>query len=153
MGRHADERRTGLCALGTATCLVLLLVTPPVFAHGAALEKKSGGAAARERGPHGGAVLDIGDGHLELARDGTGALSLYRLDDSLAPIPAEDVDSAIVHALLADGTTANWSMDKIGSAPEQSHFSVTPAAVRGGFLAVVTVAMGDEVHNVRFQVK
>lgn len=125
---------------------------PLAYGHGAALEKKGSGPAAQERGPHGGAAIDIGDGHFELVRETEGTLSLYRLDDDLHSIPAEDVDSAALHAVFPGGEVSTWGMDKLGTEPDPAHFSVTPKGVSRGFLAVVTVVMGGEVQNLRFQV-
>lgn len=151
---HRRRRHwTRLIARVTALLALLALVdAPSAYGHGATLQKKGSGQAAQERGPHGGAVIDIGDGHLELVRKSAGAFSLYRVDDTLHAIPAEDVDSAVLHAVLPGSEASNWAMDKIGAAPDPAHFSVTPKGVTRGFLAVVTVVMGDKVQNLRFQV-
>ena len=126
-----------------------------VFGHGKELEKKAGGAAVLEAGPHGGAVIDIGDGHFELVRESSGALSLYRLDGELKVIPAEDVDAAVIHMVGADKKVVSASMARTGgtdSAP--LHFSVVPTAKGStGFMAVISVSMGEQSQNLRFLVK
>jgi hypothetical protein len=146
------ERRS----LAVVLTLVSLLLAPAdeVSGHGKELEKKGGAAAAQEAGPNGGAVVDIGDGHFELVRDSSGALSLYRLDEALKPIPAEDVDRAQLHALTADGKLLNFEMQKAGSGSATLHFSVDPKIKgSGNYLAVVSVSMSNESQNLRFQVK
>lgn len=134
---------------------VFLLGAPrDVLAHGKELTKKKGGPAAVEVGPHGGAAIDIGDGHFELVREPAGALSLYRLDTDLKAIPAEDVDAAQVYALTPGGQTVKFVMTPVRSDSAPVHFSVNPKIdQRGSYLAVVSVAMGEESRNLRFQVK
>src|SRR5438046_4084335 len=94
-----------LMLLTVSLGIVFLGAPPDAFGHGKELEKKGGGPTREEVGPHGGAVVDIGDGHFELARDPAGSLSLYRLDDDLKAIPAEDVDAAQLYALMQAGQT------------------------------------------------
>jgi hypothetical protein len=133
--------------------VVLLGAPRNVFAHGKELEKKAGGPARVEVGPHGGAVIDIGDGHFELARDPDGNLSLYRLDDDLKAIPAEDVDAAQLYALMPGGQMVKFFMKSVPSASAPLHFGVNPNITqRGGYLAIITVSMGNESRNLRFQV-
>lgn len=133
--------------------VVLLGVPRNVFAHGKELEKKAGGPARVEVGPHGGAVIDIGDGHFELARDSGGNLSLYRLDDDLKAIAAEDVDAAQLYALMPGGQTVKLAMQSSQSASLPLHFVVSPNITqRGGYLAIITVSMGNESRNLRFQI-
>lgn len=134
---------------------VLSLGAPrDVSAHGKELTKKKGGSAAVELGPHGGAVIDIGDGHFELAREPAGALSLYRLDTDLKAIPAEDVDAAQVYALTSSGQTVKFVMTPVRSDSAPLHFSVdSKVDQRGSYLAIVSVTMGEASRNLRFQVK
>jgi hypothetical protein len=142
----------GLILLTVSMGVVLLGTPRNVFAHGKELEKKAGGPARVEVGPHGGAVIDIGDGHFELARDPEGNLSLYRLDDDLKTIPAEDVDAAQLYALTPGGQTVKF-MKAVPSASAPLHFAVNPNITqRGGYLAIITVSMGNESRNLRFQV-
>ena len=126
-----------------------------VFAHGKALEKKAGGSAVQEAGPHGGAVIDIGDGHFELALESNGALSLYRLDGELKVIPAEDVDGALVYMVGPDKKVVSANMAKVGGGGSQPlHFSIVPTLKSStGFMAVISVSMGEESQNLRFLVK
>ena len=72
-----------LMLLTVSVGIVSLGAPPDAFGHGKESEKKGTGPARVEVGPHGGAVLDLGDAHFELARDPAGTLSLYRLDDDL----------------------------------------------------------------------
>lgn len=124
------------------------------WAHGEQLQKKQGGPASVIVGPHGGAVIDIGDGHFELVRDPAGALSLYRLDIDMKAIPAEDVDAVQVYALTPGGQIVKLVMTPVQSDSVPLHFSVNPnIAQRGGYLAIVSVAMGEESRHLRFQVK
>ena len=139
------------CAL-LALALQASMGASPAHAHGASLEKKASGPAAQERGPNGGAVIDIGDGHFELTREGDATLALYRLDDDLHAIPAEDVDSAVLHAGLPSGVVSTWPMEKVGAEPNLVHFSVTPKGSTKGLLVVITVAMGEKNQNLRFLV-
>ena len=134
---------------------VLLLGAPRnAFAHGAQLEKKGGGPAAVEVGPHGGATIDIGDGHFELVRDAAGNLSLYRLDDDLKVIPAEDVDAAQLYAVIPGGQMVKFVMEAVRNGSEPLHFVVKPNITQpGGYLAVISLSMGNESRNLRFQVK
>ncbi len=131
----------------------VLLGTPRnAFAHGAQLEKKGGGPASVEVGPHGGAVIDIGDGHFELARDPGGTLSLYRLDDDLKAIPAEDVDAAQLYVLMPGGQMAKFVMEAVRGTSAPLHFAVNPKiAQRSGYSVVITVSMGGGSRNLRFQ--
>ena len=126
-----------------------------VFGHGKELEKKAGGAVVQEAGPHGGAVIDIGDGHFELVLESSGALSLYRLDGELTVIPAEDVDGALIHMVGPDNKVVSASMAQVGgSGSEPLHFSIVPMLKSStGFMAVISVSMGDESQNLRFLVK
>lgn len=149
-------REIGRRSLAVVLTLVSLLLAPAdeVSGHGKELEKKKGASGAQEVGPNGGAAVDIGDGHFELVRDPRGALSLYRLDDDLKLIPAEDVDAVQLHAVMADGKLLNFEMQKAGSGSALLHFSVDPKIKGSGdYLAVVSVSMGDESQNLRFQVK
>jgi hypothetical protein len=142
--------------VGIAVLGVLSLgASRDAWAHGKDLAKKQGGGAATfELGPHGGAAIDIGDGHFELVREAAGALSLYRLDTDLKAIPAEDVDAVQIYALTPGGDTVKCAMTAVRSESAPLHFSVTPKIdQRGGYLAVVSIAMGDESRNLRFQVK
>ena len=126
-----------------------------VFGHGKELEKKAGGKAVQEAGPHGGAVIDIGDGHFELVRESNGALSLYRLDGELKVIPAEDVDAAVIHVLGPDRKVVIANMAKVGGSESVPlHFSIGPL-LKGstGFTAVISVSMGEQSQNLRFLVK
>jgi hypothetical protein len=153
---NRKAREIGRTSLAVLVTLTLLLLAPAheVFGHGKELEKKGGAAAAQEAGPHGGAVVDIGDGHFELVREPSGVLSLYRLDDALKLIPAEDVDRAQLHAVTADGRLSNLEMQKAGSGSVPLHFSVDPKIKGpGNYLAVVSVSMSNESQNLRFQVK
>lgn len=145
----------GLILLTVSLGVVLLGAPRDAFAHGKELEKKKGGGPASvEVGPHGGAVVDIGDGHFELARDPAGNLSLYRLDDDLKAIPAEDVDAAQFYALMPGGQMVKFVMEAVQSASAPLHFSVNPKIKqRGGYSVVISVSMGDESRNLRFQVK
>lgn len=137
--------------------LVSLGFASLAFGHGAALEKKSaGGGAVQEAGPHGGAVIDIGDGHFELVREADGALSLYRLDDDLKVIPAEDVDAAEVHAVGAGQQIVTSAMTKAGGdASSPIHFSIAAPQLKSlkAYMAVVSVSMGGVSQNLRFLVK
>lgn len=152
-------RQVAAALKGTVVILaslgVLSVATPrDAWAHGEQLTKKAGGPAGVEVGPHGGAAIDIGDGHFELVRDAAGALSLYRLDTELNAIPAEDVDGAQLYALTPGGQTVKLLMTPVQSDTVPLHFSVKPnIAQRGGYLAVVSVAMGKKSQNLRFQVK
>ena len=139
----------------TVSLVIVFLGAPrDAFGHGKELEKKAGGPAQVEVGPHGGAVVDIGEGHFELARDPAGSLSLYRLDDDLKAIPAEDVDAAQLYALMPAGQTVKFAMEAVRSGSEPVHFGASPKIAQpGAYLAVVSVAMGDESRNLRFQVK
>lgn len=143
-----------LILLTVSVGVVLLGAPRDIFAHGKELEKKKGGGpAAIEVGPHGGAVVDIGDGHFELARDPAGNLSLYRLDDDLKAIAAEDVDAAQLYALMPGGQTVKLAMESSRSASAPLHFVVNPKITqRGGYLVVVSVSMSNESRNLRFQV-
>ena len=143
-----------LILLTVSLGVVLLGAPRDIFAHGKELEKKKGGGPASvEVGPHGGAAIDIGDGHFELARDPAGILSLYRLDDDLNAIPAEDVDAAQLYALMPGGQTVKLAMESSRSASVPLHFSVNPKITqRGGYSVVISVSMGDESRNLRFQV-
>jgi hypothetical protein len=124
------------------------------LAHGRALTRKQGEPAAVEVGPHGGAVIDIGNGHFELVRDPAGALSLYRLASDLKAIPAEDVDAAEIYVLKSGGQTVKFALTPVRSDTAPLHFSgKPPIAQRGGYLAVVSVATGEKSRNLRFQVK
>ena len=144
----------GLILLTVSLGVVLLDAPQDAFGHGKELEKKGGGPARMEVGPHGGAVIDIGDGHFELARDPAGNLPLYRLDGDLKAIPAEDVDAAQFYALVPGGQTAKFVMESVRSGSEPLHFAVNPKiSERGGYLAVISVSMGDESRNLRFLVK
>lgn len=139
-----------------AMCAAALSLVAPraALAHGKELEKKGGGPARAEPGPHGGAVIDIGDGHFELTSDGAGNLSLYRLDDSLKVIPAEDVDSAQIYAMLPGGKSMTFAMQAVTSAVAPLHFvAKSGITARGGFLAVISVAIAGQTQNLRFQVK
>lgn len=139
--------------LSFSLSFLLLGVPRDTFGHGADLKKKEGGPAGVEIGPHGGAVIDIGDGHFELTRENGADLSLYRLDEDLKTIPAEDVDSAELYVLLPGGKVVNLAMHSSQSASEPLHFVVSPKiTARGGYLAVVSVSMGKESRNLRFQV-
>lgn len=143
-----------LMLLTVSLGIVFLGASTEAFGHGKELEKKGGGPARKEVGPHGGAVVDIGDGHFELARDPAGSLSLYRLDDDLKAIPAEDVEGAQLYALMPAGQTVKFVMEAVRSGSEPAHFDASPKIAQpGGYLAVVSVAMGDESRNLRFQVK
>jgi hypothetical protein len=143
----------GLILVTVSLGVALLGVPRNVFAHGKELEKKAGGPARVEVGPHGGAVIDIGDGHFELARDPEGNLSLYRLDDDLKAIPAEDVDAAQLYALMPGGQTEKFVMNAVPSASVPLHFAVNPKiSLRSGYLVVIGVSMGGESRNLRFQV-
>lgn len=143
-----------LILLTVSLGVVLLGAPRDAFAHGKELEKKkTGGSAAVEVGPHGGAVIDIGDGHFELARDPAGNLSLYRLDDDLKAIAAEDVDAAQLYAFMPGRQTMKFSMEAAASASAPLHFAVNPKITqRGGYLVVISVSMGGEPRNLRFQV-
>lgn len=144
----------GLILLTVSLGVVLLGAPRDAFAHGEQLEKKAGGPASVEIGPHGGAVIDIGDGHFELARDLAGNLTLYRLDDDLKPIPAEDVDAAELYALMPEGQTVKFVMKAVKSASAPLHFGLNPKITqRGGYSVVIRVSMGGESRNLRFQVK
>lgn len=144
----------GLIVLTVSLAVVWLGAPRDSFAHGKPLVKKGGGPAPVEIGPHGGAVIDIGDGHFELARDPAGNLSLYRLDDDLKAIPAEDVDAAQLYAMLPGGQMVKFVMEAVRSGSAPLHFVVDPKITqRGGYLAVISVAMGDESRNLRFLVK
>ena len=144
----------GLIAITVSWGVLSLVVPRYAFAHGKGLVKKAGGPAAVEPGPHGGAVIDIGDGHFELVRDPSGALSLYRLDTELTAIPAEDVDAAQLYAVVTGRQTVKLAMEAVRSGSAPLHFSVNPKITgRGGYSAVIGVSMGDESRNLRFQVK
>ena len=143
-----------LILLTVSLCVVSLGTPRDAFGHGKELEKKGGGPARVEVGPHGGAVIDIGDGHFELARDPEGNLSLYRLDDDLKAIPAEDVDAAQLYALMPGGPMVKFVMEAVRSDSVPLHFVVDPKITQpGGYLAVISVSMGDESRNLRFLVK
>jgi hypothetical protein len=143
-----------LMLLTVSVGIVSLGAPPDAFGHGKESEKKGTGPARVEVGPHGGAVLDVGDAHFELARDPAGTLSLYRLDDDLKAIPAENVDVAQLYALMPAGQTVKFAMEAVRSGSEPVHFGASPKIAQpGGYLAVVSVAMGDESRNLRFQVK
>jgi hypothetical protein len=144
----------GLIAVAVSVGGLSLAMSRHVSAHGKELVKKGGGPAAVELGPHGGAVIDIGDGHFELVRDRAGVLSLYRLDTDLKAIPAEDVDAARLYAMVPGGQTVNFPMEAVRSDSAPLHFSINPKITeRGGYLAVIGVSMGDDSRNLRFQVK
>ena len=144
----------GLIAVTVSLGILSLVVPRYAFAHGKGLVKKAGGPSAVELGPHGGAVVDIGDGHFELVRDAGGALSLYRLDIEMQAIPAEDVDAALLYAMLPSGQMVTFVMAAVPSGSAPLHFSVNPKITgRGGYSAVIGVSMGDESRNLRFQVK
>jgi hypothetical protein len=144
----------GILAIMAVLGVFSLSASREALAHGKALTKKQGEPATVEVGPHGGAVIDIGNGHFELVRDSAGALSLYRLDSELKAVPAEDVDAAAIYVLTSGGQTVKFAMSPVRSDTEPLHFSGKPAiAQRGGYLAVVSVAMGEESRNFRFQVK
>src|SRR4051794_28730868 len=143
-----------LMLLTVSLVIVFLCAPRDALGHGKELEKKGGGPTREEVGPHGGAVVDIGDGHFELARDPAGSLSLYRLDDDLKAISAEDVDAAQLYALMPAGQTGEFAMEGVRSVSEPVHFGASSKIAQpGGYLAVVSVAMGDESWNLRFQVK
>ncbi len=145
----------GTCVIVAALGVFSLGAPREAMAHGKQLTKKAGGGAAPvELGPHGGAAIDIGNGHFELVRDPDGALSLYRLDSDLQAIPAEDVDAAQVYAVTPGRQTVKLVMTAVRSESLPLHFSTKSAiAQRGGYLAIVSVAMGEEIRNLRFQVK
>ena len=144
----------GLVVLTVSLAVVWLSAPRDAFGHGKELKKKGGGPAPVEVGPHGGAVIDIGDGHFELARDPAGDLSLYRLDSDLKAIPAEDVDAAQLYALMPGGPMVKFAMEAVRSGSAPLHFVVDPKITqRGGYLAVISVSMGDESRNLRFLVK
>ncbi len=152
--RYITLALRGLMVLIVSLGIVFLSTPRNAFGHGKELEKKGGGPARVEVGPHGGAVVDIGHGHFELARDPAGSLSLYRLDDDLKAVPAEDVDAAQLYALVPAGQTAKFAMESVRSGSEPVHFGASPKIAQpGGYLAVVSVVMGDESRNLRFQVK
>ena len=149
-------RGIGKRSLAVAVALASLLLgrADEVFGHGKELEKKKGASGTQEVGPNGGAAVDIGDGHFELVRDPRGALALYRLDEDLKLIPAEDVDAVQLHAITPDGKVLNFEMQKAGSGSVPLHFGVDPKIKgSGGYLAVVSVSMSNESQNLRFQVK
>lgn len=126
------------------------------FGHGKELQKKKGGSAVQEAGPHGGAVIDIGDGHFELVREDDGALSLYRLDVELNVIPAEDVDAAEIHAIGPDKELFKAAMTKAGgNASAPLHFYIASPQLESlkAYLAVISLSMGEESQNLRFLVK
>ena len=126
------------------------------FGHGKELEKKKGGPAVQEAGPHGGAVIDIGDGHFELVREADGALSLYRLDGELKVIPAEDVDAAVIHAIGTDKELMSVAMTKSGgnaSAPLHFYGASTQLKTLKAYMAVISLSMGEASQNLRFLVK
>lgn len=145
----------GLLALVVAMGLLWIGGTRELSAHGKGLVKKGGGPAVVELGPHGGAVIDIGDGHFELVRDPDGALSLYRLDSELTAIPAEDVDAAELYVLGPAGPPTRFVMTAVKGVDEKTpfHFRAAPkVAARGGYLAIVAVGMGEVSRNLRFEV-
>lgn len=126
------------------------------FGHGKELEKKKGGPAVQEAGPHGGAAIDIGDGHFELVREADGALSLYRLDGEMTLIPAEDVDAAEIHAIGPNKELFRAAMTKIGgTASAPLHFYIASPQLKSlkAYMAVISVSMGEESQNLRFLVK
>ena len=144
----------GLVVLTVSLAVVWLSAPRDAFGHGKELKKKGGGPAPVEVGPHGGAVIDIGDGHFELARDPAGNLLLYRLDSDLKAIPAEDVDAAQLYALMPGGPMVKFVMEAVRSDSVPLHFVVDPKITQpGGYLAVISVSMGDESRNLRFLVK
>jgi hypothetical protein len=141
----------------SSVALVGLGFATLAFGHGAALEKKSGaGGVAQEAGPHGGAVIDIGDGHFELVREADFSLSLYRLDDDLVVIPAEDVDAAEIHVAGATQEVVTSAMIRAGGdASAPLHFSIASPQRRSlkAYMAVISVSMGGASQNLRFLVK
>jgi hypothetical protein len=145
----------GIVFMVAALAVFSLSASRDVSGHGRELRKKACAAAAVEVGPHGGAVIDVGDGHFELVRNAAGALSLYRLDTELKAIPAEGVDGAQVCAVMPGGKTVKLIMTPVRNEFQPLYFSVNPnIAQRGGYLAIVSISMGEESpRNLRFQVK
>lgn len=151
-GGRTEIRR--LLAVLLSLVALLLIPASEASGHGKELEKKTGAPGEQEIGPNGGAVVDIGDGHFELVRDPSGALALYRLDGDMKLIPAEDVDAVNLHAVTADGKISSFEMQKAGSGSAPLHFVIDPKIKGSGdYLAVVSLSMGDESQNLRFQVK
>ncbi len=146
-------------AVGRIVSIVVLVslgLATLAFGHGAALEKKGGGGVVQEAGPHGGAVIDIGDGHFELVREADGALSLYRLDEDLKVIPAKDVDAAEIHAVGAGQEIVTSEMTKAGDdASSPLHFSIASPQLKSlkSYMAVISVSVGGASQNLRFLVK
>ena len=144
----------GSIAITVSLGVLWLGVPRYLFAHGKELVKKAGGPASMEVGPHRGAAISIGDGHFELVRDSAGVLSLYRLDDDLKAIPAEDVDAAHLYAVMPGGEMVMSVMERVRNDPAPLHFSVKPnIRQRGGYLAIIGLSMGDASRNLRFQVR
>jgi hypothetical protein len=151
--RKMTSALNGVIPLTLSLALLLLGASQDGFAHGEQLEKKAAGPASVEVGPHDGAAINIGDGHFELVRGPAGDLSLYRLDDDLKAIPAEDVDAAEFYALLPGGQTVKAAMHVAQSDSVPLHFSVVPKiTLRGGYSVVISVSMGNQSRNLRFQV-
>lgn len=147
--------RNTFTTLAVAAAVAWIAGSGDLSAHGKGLVKKGGGPAPIEIGPHGGAVIDVGDGHFELTRDGDGALALFRLDSDEKVIPAEDVDSAELYVLTPSGPPGRAAMAAIKGTDEKTplHFRAAPTAgIRGGYLAIISVTMGETSRNLRFEV-
>jgi hypothetical protein len=123
-------------------------------AHGNQLQTKRGEPVAVEVGPHGGGVVDVGDGHFELVRDPSGALSLYRLDANLLALAARDVRTAQLYILTTSEDALEMPMQAVDSDGAPRHFGIDPGIRRrADYMAVVSVSMGGRPTNLRFLVE
>lgn len=152
--------------IGIMGLLISALSFDQVFANGGDEhgEPASAGAEVIEEGdsqhksPHGGIVKTLGNRHVELVliHHGEPKIKVYVLDEKENTISVEGM-SAGVYLKLPDGQTQNIALEivKDSNKTEPAYFESPfkiPQEIEGDILAVVSLTMDGERHNLRYTI-
>lgn len=154
MNLHHKSILRWVLSLSILVVLGLFLILPDqAWAHGPGLgdDESNESKEEEEKGPHGGAVVVIGDNHLEFTVDhASGEIVLYLLDKELNVIPMPETYSGVVYLNMTDGPKKTIDLE-YGTEGSVSYLDAeTEIKEIGPFKAVVSLKNGDKRENLRF---